>query len=121
MIILTNIYPTSLVRRPVKMTPITTEEAKEKLKSGFLSCWGHTNTIGAANKMLGIDVTPKQERPAIVLDETKMPTLHGEKAELVIVLSPVYKAGFRPKIGEEVDKDKIAEWQAIKVEFTNAV
>lgn len=119
-ILVGNTYPPALIRRPVQVTPITLEQAQGLLKRGFVSFWGHTNTLAAAREQLGVDVTPETERPAIVLDSDNFPTCEGVTANQVLVLSPTYTAGFRPEIGskEEIPADKVIGWQCLLFDFS---
>lgn len=116
-ILLGNTYPPALVRRRVVITPITLEAAIKLLANGFESFWGHTNTIQAANEQLGVDVRPKTERPAVILDKEGFPSLNGIIATKVLVLSPNYANGFRPQIGEEVPLEKLTGWQCLLWEW----
>ena len=113
-----NIYPTSLVRRSTLMTPMTISEARQILETGFTSYWGHSNTVQAASDLLGLDIRPTVERPAIILDEgTKLPTLNGYVYSQVIVLSPEYRPGLRPQPGIEIHASDILGWQCLLVTF----
>lgn len=117
-ILLGNVFPTSLVKRQVLIEPIALDEAKRLLAGGYDSFWGHTNTLLAAKEQLGVDVAPKTERPALKLDQEGLPYLvEGEVAMKIILLSPSYKEGFRPAIGEEVSTDDIVGWTALLVTF----
>ena len=53
-ILVGNIYPTSLVRRPTLMVPCSVEEFRAAVaeSAGVVSFWGHTNTIAAAQAVL---------------------------------------------------------------------
>ena len=117
-ILIGNTYPTALIRRRVVVTPISLKEAKRLLKDGFKSFWGHSNTIQVANKQLGIDVTPKTERPALSLTEDNFPSLNGKTFKQVLVLSSSCSGTYRPKIGEEVPEDKIVGWQCLLWDFS---
>ncbi|HNC45164.1 MAG TPA: hypothetical protein PLU80_13440 [Acidobacteriota bacterium] len=113
-----NIYPTSLVRRSTLMTPISISDARQLLETGFTSYWGHSNTARAASELLGIDVIPSTDRPAVTLDpDTKLPTLNGCSFNQVVVLSPEYRSGFRPQPGVEVEAGDILGWQCLLVTF----
>ncbi|NIA31575.1 MAG: hypothetical protein GWP06_16915 [Actinobacteria bacterium] len=116
--IITNVYPFSLVRRKMIAVPVELKDVIVSLKSGtFASAWGHRNTLEVVNKMLGVDITPASERPAIVLDAQYFPTLNGDQFTKVVLVSPNFKKGFRPKIGEEVPEKAILGWQALLLDF----
>jgi len=115
--LLGNTYPPAMVRRQVLVTPISVEEAREFLADGFMSYWGHVNTVNVANNLLGVDVTPETERPAISLNEEGFPTLNGKVADKVVVLSPNYAPGYRPQEGEITPPEKIIGWQALLWDF----
>ena len=118
-ILVGNIYPTSLVRRPTLMVPCSVEEFRAAVaeSAGVVSFWGHTNTIAAAQAVLGVDVRPAVERPALTLDADNLPTLAGEAWDEVWVCSPNYRPGFRPAIGVEVSPEDILGWQVLRITF----
>lgn len=127
MVLIGNSFPQSLIRKTVVTRPIFLSDAKELLKGGFDSFWGHTNTIRAASEILGVDVTPKSKylqpdgtyRPAVELDDDLNPYFDGKSYTSIILLSPEYERGYRPKIGEEVSADKIVAWQTLLMTFGN--
>lgn len=88
MVLVGNVFPTSLVEREVIITPISIEEARQYMKDGFLSYWGHPNSIKAASDFIGFDLTPKTDRPAIAIDNNLLPSLDGTPSNTVIVISP---------------------------------
>lgn len=116
--IITNVFPFSLVRRKIVAWPIPMQTVKQALRTGpFASAWGHRNTLSMVNQMLGVDITPPEERPAIVLDAENFPTLYGEKFTKVMLVSPNFRPGFRPAVGEEVSGEAILGWHALFVDF----
>lgn len=116
--LITNSYPFSLVRREVHVRPVDMEWVKGKLNNSYFgSAWGHANTINTINQMLGVDVTPTEERPAIVLSEEGFPMLNGETFHSVIVISPDFVEGYRPDLREEITEDVIIGWHALLLEF----
>lgn len=117
-ILLGNAFPLSLIRRPVRIEPRPLADLQaEAARRGFVSFWGHANTLAAAGKVLGFDPTPATARPALTLNDDLLPTLDGAIFDEVWVLSPDYTDGFRPKIGEEVAAVQISGWQVLRVEF----
>lgn len=84
---------------------------------GVASFWGHANTLSAAAALLGADITPVSERPALHLNADGFPSLDGQSFDTCWVLSPDYVSGFRPSIGEEVSTEKITGWQVLKMEW----
>lgn len=115
-----NTFPMSLVRRQVRITPCELDFFKEFVGNGpVCSFWGHRNTLRAANAFTGLDLTPKTERPAVVLDRDGFPTLDGEWFGQAFIISPDYKPGFRPRIGEEVKPEEITGWQILHVQWEN--
>lgn len=84
----------------------------------IISFWGHKDTISVANATLGVDVTPRVERPALSLSPAKFPMLFGHTFDEVFVLSPDYKTGIRPALGTVVAAEAIASWQILKITFT---
>ena len=116
-VLLGNTFPLTLVRRGTFIEPVSLETAKTLLEVGFASFWGHANTAAVAKAQLGFDVAPKTERPALKLNEEQLPTLDGETFTKVLVLSPSYRAGFRPAIGVEGGPDDIVGWEPLLVTF----
>lgn len=117
-ILIGSTFPLSLVRRRVVIEPLEQERVRLELQCRpFASFWGHVNTLAAANSMLGADVTPRTERPAVALDPNQFPALDGVSYRECFILSPDYAPGFRPKVGEELGPDKIAGWQALRMRW----
>jgi hypothetical protein len=111
-------FPLSLIRRPVRVSPRPVKVLWELVRTRpVMSFWGHANTLAAANRMLGIDLTPAVERPALVLDAASLPTLAGRTFEECWVLSPDYAEGFRPGVGQEVPMERIRGWQVLLIEW----
>ncbi len=113
-------FPLSLIRRRVQIEPRPIDRLRLRLhESQWESFWGHANTIAAANRLLGIDITPKTERPALSLSKNGLPMLNNRRCQECWILSPDYIAGFRPAIGEEVSSDKILGWQVLRLLWQN--
>ncbi|MGL4853804.1 MAG: hypothetical protein ACRC37_00940, partial [Lentisphaeria bacterium] len=79
------------------------------------SFWGHNYTLNAVNSFLGVDLTPNVERPVIILNDEKLPTLENIVFTECWIVSPNYKQNFRPIIGQEVSADCIESWQILKI------
>lgn len=117
-ILIANSFPLSLIRRPVRIAPRRLEELRQTLTQGpFFSFWGHANTLGAANRLLGMDITPTTERPVIELDQELFPMADGRSYRVCWVLSPDYRPGFRPAIGEQVAETDIVGWQVLMIDW----
>ena len=120
-ILIGSAFPLSLIRRRVVIEPCGLDRVRSELRGRpFASYWGHANTLALANALLGVDVTPRTERPAVGLDAQQCPTLDGTIYKECFVLSPDYAPGFRPKVGEELGADKIAGWQALRMRWEDA-
>ena len=118
MILLGNTFPLALARRSMRIEPASLEELRQRVQNeGFLSFWGHDNTIAVATSILGFDPTPTTERPALSLSQDLLPTLNGQVCQEVWILSPDYAPGFRPQIGVEVTPEQILGWQTLKILF----
>ena len=116
--LLTNVFPFSLVRRKMIAEPMEMEDVIKIAQSGhFESAWGHANTIKIVSEVLGADITPREPRPAVVLDDNHFPTLYGQTFTTVILISPNFIPGFRPAIGQEVDAEAVLSWQALRLDF----
>lgn len=119
--LLGNTFPMTLIRHHA----VTVADcaigaiAREVRRRGVVSFWGHENTRAVAEAQLGVDLRPKAERPAISLDAKGYPSLDGNSFRCCYVLSPDYRAGFRPAIGEEVRAEDILGWHALKLTWTD--
>ncbi len=117
-ILLGNSFPLSLIRRPVAIEPFPAETLQERLQEAVLhSFWGHGNTLKAASQWLGEDLTPKTERPVILLSSEGLPQLDELVFRECFILSPDYRSGFRPAIGVEVAPEDILAWTVLKIEW----
>lgn len=108
-----NSFPLSLIRQNVEMRPMALSDFPRDAE--IRSFWGHTNTLQHANAFLGVDLTPKTERPALALSENDLPQLNGEEFQECWVISPNYVENFRAKIGEEIPAEKIKDWSLLKI------
>ena len=84
----------------------------------WVSAWGHENTVALASTIAGADLRPATRRPALSLDDQKLPTLDGESFQEIWLLSPDYTPGFRPSIGQDVPAEAILGWQVLQIFFT---
>lgn len=117
-VLLGSTFPLSLVRRSVRISPVEIGKLRGMLNArGFVSFWGHGNTVAAAGAILGVDVSPRTARPALELDREGFPVLEGKKFRDCLVLSPEYSPGYRPGVGEEVPEEKILGWKALHVNW----
>jgi hypothetical protein len=111
-------FPLSLIRRPVVITPEPIETLKAILQQNRIaSFWGHQNTVQVANQFLGVEVNPPISRPALMLTSDNFPALDGRVYNECWILSPEYRMGYRPGIGEEVSVDKISGWQVLRIKW----
>lgn len=107
-----------LIKRPVRITPVTLEYYRARLnEGGWESFWGHANTLAAAEEVCGHDLKPREERPAVTLDEAGYPVLFGQSYRECLVLSPEYRAGYRPSVGKEETPEDIRSWQVLRIEW----
>lgn len=119
--LLGNTFPMALIRHhTVTVVDCAVEElAQEAQRRRVVSYWGHENTRAVAEAQLGVDLRPKSARPAITLDAKGYPSLDGNSFTCCYVLSPDYRAGYRPAIGEEVCAEDIQGWHALKLTWTD--
>lgn len=111
-----NSFPVNLFRRKAEVIPETFENYLAKLRGGrWESYWGHSNTLAAVNALCGVDLTPREERPALSTDAEGYPVLYGRSYRECWVLAPEYRPGFRPAIGVEVDNSNILSWQVVRI------
>jgi len=120
-ILVGNAFPMTLIRRhAVSVSELPVDELVAKASHArTVSFWGHENTRGVAESLLGTSIRPASPRPAIMLDGEDYPTLDGVRFTECYVLSPDYRSGFRPAIGEEVDADDIDGWHVLRLVWTD--
>ena len=108
----------SLIRRPVLIVPRERAALLSALQNCVLfSFWGHDNTLLAASRYLGCDLTPPQRRPVISLDASARPCFMGWTFDECWLLSPNYVANFRPAPGQEVPESAIVSWQVLHLSW----
>lgn len=112
-----NAFPLSLVRNTRLMVESkSVDDLREMLVGAeVVSFWGHENTRLAAEAVLGVSLAPKTPRPAILLSSESRPQLDGRTFDICWILSPDYRAGFRPAIGQEVAATAIVGWHVLKL------
>ena len=119
--LIANTFPLSLVRRKAVIEPVSIDFVKtELLLSGFVSVWGHENTLPHVNALLGVDLTPSVPHPAAKLNGEKYPVFQGEVCQKVLIISPDLPVGFRPALGQEIGAEMILGWQALLLDFSSA-
>jgi len=117
-ILIGNSFPLSLVRSRVVIDPRPARELKALVaRRGVQSFWGHENTLELASSMIGVDLKPCPERPALAMTNTKRPSLDGMEFRECWILSPDFAPGFRPGIGEEAHPEKIKGWQVLRIKW----
>ena len=114
-ILIGNTFPLVLIRRNTLIKPVPIRKIDKRIN--VYSFWGHANTLKVASEKLGVDLTPKEVRPAIGLNERNLPLFLGEVFREVYVFNPDYKGTYRPKIGEEVGEDMINGWTMLLIRF----
>ena len=111
-----NTFPVNLFRRKAEVIPETFENYLARLRSGqWDSYWRHSNTLVAVNRLCSVDLTPREERPALSADAEGYPSLYGKSYRECWVLTPEYRPGFRPSIGVEVTNSDILSWQVVRI------
>ena len=118
-ILIGNTFPLVLIRKKVSIQPVELNILKEKLTNStkIHSYWGHKNTLQAASELLKFDITPKIERPVLLLNEDLLPTLNGQVFSECWILSPDYTKDFRPSICTEVIEEEISGWNVLKISW----
>ena len=113
-----NAFPMSLITRRVVIEPADADMfRKEASVADIFSFWGHRNTLDAASNMLGFDLTPATDRPAVRLSENGYPVLDGCEFKECWLVTARYRPGFRPAVGEEVPSDAITGWQVLRMRW----
>jgi hypothetical protein len=116
-----NSFPLSLIRRRVVIEPTTVDALRAALAGKTLhSFWGHANTLAAASRHLGVDLTPTGSRRALVCDPASaLPSLDQLVFSECWIVSPEYAAGFRPALGAEVPPATITGWQVLRMQWSD--
>lgn len=117
-ILFANSFPFSLIRRPLHVEPRSLDELRNVLATRpFISCWGHADTVHQASEILRRDIRPKEERPAIHLDDDNYPLANGRQCRECWLLSPCYRPGFRPAPNNPVKARDITGWQVLQLQW----
>ncbi len=120
-ILIGNSFPLSLIRTKVVIEPQPLTALQAALAGKHIySFWGHPNTLAAANQVVGTDLTPIKERPALQMTSQGMPVLDGQTFDECWVLSPDYGSNSRPPIGEELDVSRISGWCVLKLTWSSS-
>ena len=115
-----NTFPVNLFRRKAEVIPESFGHYLARLRAGnWESYWGHANTLSAVNSLCGVDLTPREDRPALTTDAAGFPVLYGKSYRECWVLTPEYRPGYRPAIGVEVAPDDILSWQTLRILWHN--
>lgn len=116
-VLIGNAFPFSLIRckRLIVESETVSELRRALAGAAVFSFWGHANTRSAAEKVLGVSLAPRTDRPAVTLSPDARPMLDGETFDTCWLLSPDYPEGFRPAIGEEVGLGQIKGWHVLKL------
>lgn len=112
-VLIGNSFPLTQIRRRAEILPCPKKAFPQDAE--IYSFWGHANTLRLAGEFLGVDLTPREERPAIALSPENFPVLYGEEFRECWIVSPNYVKNFRAKIGEEITADKIRDWSILKI------
>ena len=100
------------------MRPVTLKTLQVALATAEIhSFWGHPGTLEAVSRAVGRNVSPTVERPAVQLDAEGLPVLDGHVFRECWVMSPEYRAGFRPAFGAKIPADAIVGWQALLISW----
>ncbi len=113
-----NAFPLTLIRHEVTIQPVHLEEVRHALQTRpWISFWGHGNTLKIANHLLGTDIAPHEDRPAVALQDDGIPELGGVRYHHCYILSADYVPGYRPAVGEEVGEEQITGWQTLRIDW----
>lgn len=117
-ILLGSTFSLALIRREVCVIPSELATLRAVIRErGFVSFWGHANSIQAANELLGCDVTPTRERPAVCVSPAGYPMLDEQVFRECWILTPNYAPGFRPAIGQEIHPEHITGWHVLQMKW----
>jgi hypothetical protein len=112
-ILIGNTFPLKLIRGRVLIQQQAVKDLQKEVEGReVVSYWGHSNTLEAAEKLLGFSVKPNTERPALSLDYG-WPKLEGTVFPEAWIVTPNYKEGFRPAPGVEVSVEDILGWHVL--------
>jgi hypothetical protein len=115
-VLLGNTFPLSLIRRNVSIQYKSIDNLKEIIRSRkIVSFWGHENSADAASELLGFNVKPKTERPALELNQYGLPVFESEIFDECWILSPNLPQGMRPGLSEIVPFEQIKGWSVLKI------
>ena len=113
-----NSFPFNLISRRAVITVVEREEFRQQISGCVIhSFWGHANTLKAAERFTGMDLTPVVPRPVLTLSDRNLPMLNDREFDECWVLSPIYACNLRPEIGREVSINQIDGWRIKKLNW----
>ena len=114
-------FPTSLIIRRVVITPRSLGELRVTIDGKMIhSFWGHQDTLQEASDLVGINLAPASERPALKLDPAGLPFLDGISFEECWLLSPIFPPGYRPALDGPAPGAAIEGWRVLQINWENA-
>ena len=118
-VLIGNSWPMTLFRRQALVSPITLNALRNRIKTAeVFSFWGHENTVAAVSAMLDRDLTPREPRPTIILNDKRYPTLYGVEFRVVYIVTPkIFDESKRLHAGESLNAFDIAYWKAVQITF----
>ena len=115
-----NVFPFALILADVNIRVVSIEVVREALAGAeIFSFWGHNATQIAAEKLLGVSLQPRTNRPALELSPEGLPSLYDEVFNVCWVCAPNYRSGFRPLIGQEVAAEDILGWHTLRMNWVH--
>jgi hypothetical protein len=118
--LLSNSFPFSLIRRRLIVEPRHESDLITLMhQRPWVSAWGHENTLALASSIVGHDLRPSTQRPALTLDAHQLPLLDGQSFDEAWLLSPTFVPGFRPAIGQEPTPADIQHWQVLQLRWAD--
>jgi len=107
-----NSFPMAKIKSRVVIEQKSFGELKSQIDArGYVSYWGHKNTLHLIEKHIGYFLEPDEERPSLDINEvSKKPMLNGIEFSECWVVAPEYKDGIRPDPSKEVSLDEIENW-----------
>lgn len=118
-ILVGNTFPLAMVKREVRIYPISLESLRKRVLGAAEICsyWGHANTEHVAQEILGVKFPAEDFRKPLSLSPRGYPMWGNAEFKKCHVLSPDYRNGFRPSINKEVTPDEILSWKALVLEW----
>lgn len=105
--------------RDVRFRQIGIERARELIdKFDVISFWKYPNILEVAAKIFGDKIYPISKHPHLQLFDQQW-VLEGKLSDQILVISPIFEHGFKPKVKIKVTENQIIDWSILFIQIEN--